>query len=521
MSERVREVGGGWLGALEGICGAGFVSIGKADLLAVSRDMWPRSLIAQRGQFEMPQPEAVVWPKDVEEVAAVVRVAAEFGRNIIPFGAGSGVCGGTYPLRGGWVLDMKRMNRILALDEQDAVLRVECGAVGEVLERELQRRGWTLGHFPSSILCSTVGGWVAGRSAGQCSSRYGKIEDMLLSLRWVDAQGEIEQSPSWPAGHAPWSIDPLLAGSEGTLGVLCEAEFLIRPLCEQRHFAAYRFPSVDSGMDAMRLALRQGLRPSVLRLYDEFDTIIAKTGPEENDEPVQGMFAALGDKLRGPLKAVGSLGLKRVLQVPALLNRVCDMLPGGCLLVVIFEGEEDEQICSAAAFETIADRLQAEPLGPGPAEHWWNHRYSVSYKQAPMFMAGAFVDTMEVAATWDKLPGLYRAVKRSLRSLAFVMAHFSHAYREGGSIYFTFAAAADDDEAAASLYDRIWQAAQRAVLAEGGIVSHHHGVGLSKAPFLIEQMGPAMDLARAGKRAFDPDDRMNPGKLGFIQDEKA
>ena len=505
---------------LQDLLGDQFVSADETTRIAYSRDMWPRSLIRQRfGTVDSP-PGVVVWPADAEQVGAIVRLAVKAGIPVIPFGAGSGVCGGTLPLHGGIVLDLKRLDKVLSLSESDQLLHVEAGVIGEVLERELNRRGWTLGHFPSSIYCSTVGGWLAGRSAGQCSSRYGKIEDMCRSLSWVDASGELCHTPALPPGYAPWGLDPLLLGSEGTLGVITSAELIVRPLPRARWFRGFRMPDVDAGISAMRLLLREGLRPAVVRLYDPFDTLIAKTG-STSDLPEQqlqdGLFSELGGWLSGSARALFKLSLKRVLQAPRLLNRVADMIPGGCLLIVVHEGDSEDLEPMATRTQSICASLGGEDLGEGPGRHWWEHRYSISYKQSPVFAAGGFVDTMEIASTWDRLPRLYRAVKNALNRLAFVMAHFSHAYREGGSIYFTFAAAASDDAAAATLYDQIWDAAQQAVLSEGAVVSHHHGVGLSKARYLVRQLGEANSVGAAIKRAFDPAGVFNPGKLGQPQ----
>jgi alkyldihydroxyacetonephosphate synthase len=503
----------GLVGKLECICGIGNVSVNQPDRIAYSRDMWPRSLIRQRGGILDHPPDAVVWPQTAEQVSEVVRLARKAGLPIIPFGAGSGVCAGTLPVRGGIVLDLKCMNRILDLNAEDHLLVVEAGAMGENLERELNRRGFTLGHFPSSMYCSTVGGWIAARGAGQCSSRYGKIEDMVQSVTFIDAEGRLHSTPFRQPGMSAWSIDPLLVGSEGTLGIITSAALALRELSTERWYRGFRFPNVASGVEGMRLIFRQGLRPSVLRLYDEFDTVIAKTGPEEDDlaEPV---LSNVSGKVTGSLKRLAALGLRRLLQAPRMLNRVVDLLPGGCLMVVVAEGVPEEREYSSENITTLCRSRGAVDLGEGPGRHWWMHRYSISYKQSPLFAAGAFVDTMEVATTWDRILPLYKAVRRAVSPLAFIMAHFSHAYREGCSIYFTFAAAARDDAAAATLYDRIWDAAQGAVLSEGAVVSHHHGVGMSKQRYLVRQLAEANVLAQAAKAAFDAGGLFNPGKLG-------
>lgn len=497
---------------LRDVCGPEHVSSKEPDRIAYARDMWPRSLIRQRAGFLDHPPDIIVWPGNPEQVAQLVKIAGRAGLPVIPFGAGSGVCAGTLPVRGGIVVDLKRLSTIVEMNPEDSLLHVEAGIVGENLERELNHQGWTLGHFPSSIYCSTVGGWIAARSAGQCSSRYGKMEDLVRSLTFVDASGVVHTTPFRTPGFSPWSVDPLLVGSEGTLGIVVSATLVIRRLSEQRWFRGFKFPSVTSGLQAMRLILRRGLRPSVIRLYDEFDTVIAKTSPE--DDVREPLLGDLGKRISRPLKGLFSRSLRRILMAPRLLNRVAGLLPGGCLLVAVQEGEEEERETSAALITEICRSQGAADLGEGPGRHWWNNRYSVSYKQSALFMSGAFVDTMEVATTWDRLMHLYQAVKKAVSGLAFIMAHFSHAYREGCSIYFTFAGAAANDAAAVTLYDEIWEAAQVAVLEQGGTISHHHGVGFSKQRYLTRQLAEANVLGDAVKQAFDPGNIFNPGKLG-------
>lgn len=495
------------------VCGPEWVSQQGSDRLAYARDMWPRCLIRQRAGFLDHPPDVVVWPADAEQVGRVVRLAAAARVPLIPFGAGSGVCGATLPHRGGIVCDLKRLDRIRELDEVSGLLHVEVGVVGEVLERQLNQRGLTCGHFPSSMICSTVGGWVAARGAGQCSSRYGKIEDMVLALEYTDGRGRSIRTPLRAAGCG-WSLVPLLVGSEGTAGVLTAVTMAVRRLPEERWFRGFRFPGIEQGLEAMRRILRRGLRPSVLRLYDEFDTVIA-AGGKGSEEPQDALWRSLGKRLAGPARQLLKLSLPRLLAAPALLNRLGRLAPLGCQLVVVQEGPEQQCRQASDDITALCRQGRATDLGPGPAQHWWENRYAVSYKQSSIFSAGAFVDTMEVVTTWDRLLDLYQGVRRAVEPRAFIMAHFSHAWREGCSIYFTFAGAAGADDQAAALYDSIWQSAQDAVYAHGGVVSHHHGIGLLKSSFLRRQLGSGWPVLQAIKKSFDGDDIFNPGKLGL------
>jgi len=509
------------------------VSTSPPDRVAYARDLWPRGLLALRAGDVAPfPPDAIVWPESVAEVQAIVRLALERRAPIVPFGAGSGVCGGTLPLHGGIVVDCKRMRRLLALDGDALTATFETGILGEPLEHELSRRGYTLGHFPSSIMCSTLGGWLAARSAGQCSTRYGKIEDLVRSVECVTGTGEVIDTGG---GGAP-DLTQLLVGSEGTLGILTRATLAIRPAPELRLMRGFRFPRVAAGCEAIRRVMQRGLRPAVVRLYDALDTFWHLRGGKERAAPAlatDGEGAPDGSLYGRLLAALGvgdvpglkhrsrARALAALLERPRLLNRLVDRvgprLGAGCLLVVGCEG--DRALAEAEARATFRE-LQAaggEDLGPGPGERWLAHRYDVSFGLSKVFHAGAFADTMEVAVSWDRLLDLYAAVREAVGEHAFVMAHFSHAYPDGCSIYFTFAAAAGGDDARAAAerrYDAIWRAGLSAATRVGATISHHHGVGLSKAAFMPEEHGEAMRIFRALKDVFDPHGILNPGKLG-------
>ena len=538
----------------------GHASVGDADRVAYARDLWPRQQIRTRaGEAAVSPPAVVVWPGSTDEVSQVVRYAAERGIPLVPYGAGSGVCGGVSPTESAIVLDVKRMRALREVDETRLVATAGAGMIGQHLEDGLDERGFTLGHFPSSIYCSTLGGWVAGRSAGQCSGRYGKIEDMIVSVLCVDGQGEVRRAGE---GGDPGLL-PLIIGSEGILGVVTEASFHIAPAAMTRRFASFNFGTVAEGLAGIRSVYQAGLRPAVARLYDPFDSMLARQGgvkqarkertPDPGGQrPARNKRIAflrrgaprrrreerayrgyVSDEQRSERGWIGAgrpvyfapdaqpgLGLEvltRALRHPGLLNRLIEGLPGRVTggVMVIFVWEDDAIIGEAerAVATRICTTLGGTDTGEEPGRHWLSHRHSVSYRQSPLYAAGAFVDTMEVAATWSRLLPMYEAVLQALSNNVFVMAHFSHAYPDGASIYFSFAGSAKDDAACLELYDRTWRSALRTVIDAGGTLSHHHGVGRSKAPAMRREQGVAVDVVRVLSQELDPHHVLNPGAL--------
>jgi alkyldihydroxyacetonephosphate synthase len=491
-----------------------------ADRVAYARDLWPRHHLAVRaGQVALHEPAGIVWPDSTDDVARLVRWANETATPLVPFGAGSGVCAGVLPTPRMVVVDLKKMTRWRNLDVAGRTLEVESGQLGLPLEEELDRRGLTLGHFPSSILCSTVGGWVAARSAGQCSGRYGKIEDMVLGLECVTGRGDVVRLRHRTSGP---NLIPLVVGSEGTLAIVTSATLRLHPRPASRAFGAWAFPTTEHGWEAMRALFQSGLRPAVARVYDPFDAMLARRGSVKK-----------GGADSGETPGLGAAALRTLLRSPGAINELLEggvgsALLGGSLLVLVFEGAED-QLPDRDLDEArrMLEPMRGSFLGEGPARKWFLHRYSVSYRQAPVFAAGLFSDTMEVAAPWSKLRALYDGVRRALGAHVFVMAHLSHAYPDGCCIYFSFAGTASLPEAAARgsgaagwdarcevVYDRAWRDALAAAVEAGGTIAHHHGVGRSKAPRMTSELGDAgVDVVRALMRAWDPKGILNPGNL--------
>ena len=537
------------------IVGPNRVSIRDIDLETYSRDMWPRLLLAIANGDALPfRPHAIVWPTSESEVAAIVRFAASAKIPIIPYGGGSGVCGGAVPTAGGITIDLKRLATLRDISREEMICDVDAGINGERLERALASRGYTLGHFPSSIYCSTLGGWLACRAAGQMSTKYGKIEDRVAGMTIVTGRGEIVRTDELARATRGPNWTQLVVGSEGTLGIITSARMRVAVAPALRLFRGYEFDDVASGVDAIRRVMQRGLHPAVVRLYDEFDTFINTTGilksdhppselardrfapvpdagsgalpklpPAESPESAESVTRTLGKLLRKPRTALDYLKREAVaaaLSRPKLLNSIADgvterVARKGCRLIVGLEGARIRtEVESRIAFEEL-ERAGGRDLGEDPGLKWFEHRYAVSYKMSSVFREGAFVDTMEVAATWDRLMHLYREVREAIGQHALVMAHFSHAYPEGCSIYFTFVARGDDRAAAETIYDAIWRDGMAAASRAGGTISHHHGVGLLKAPYMREEHREAMRLLSAVKDSLDPAHIFNPGKLGL------
>lgn len=517
------------------IVGEEHVLTSAPDRIAYNADCWPRGIILSRGRvLDRHLPGAIVQPRNEHEVVAIVQWARRTSTPIVPYGAGSGVCGGTLADGDGVVVDMKRLKRIIATEPADMTLRCETGIIGMNLETELQRRGFTLGHFPSSLYCSSLGGYLAGRSAGQYSSRYGKIEDMVASMRVVTGTAESLETAPDPTAPVPRYMVPecppdttqLFLGSEGTLGLITEATLRIQPQPTKTIYRGFQFRGVTSALEAIRAMMQQGLRPAVVRLYDEFDSLLAKrkSGAGSSGIPTRALTSRLGelaaevlpievaDSVRGGMTTVTKAVMGRVLGRPLTLNALIDVLPADCLLVIGFEGDSPLVEAEADyAFDLLA--RYGIDLGSEPGKHWLENRMSVSYKQSPMYHAGAFVDTMEVSTTWANLGRLYEAVRRALAPHVLVMAHFSHVYPEGSSIYFTFAGFGKNLDETMERYEATWQVGLDAVARSGASVAHHHGVGISKAGYTHHDHLGGRPLFDTLKRTFDPGNILNPGKV--------
>lgn len=484
-------------------------AVDEVHRISYGRDSCSQSILEMKhGKIKHP-PDAVVWPESSQELSSILAYCHENSIPVIPFGGGSGVCGGTWATQGGISLDLKRLDQIIEINVEEMSFTAQAGINGEVLERALNAKGFSLRHFPSSIYCATLGGYLACRSAGQLSTKYGKVEDLVLEMEVVLADGRII---SLGTGQDSSDLKELFMGSEGTLGVITKAKMKMFRLPEVEKFLTYKFSDLPTALKGIRQTLQSGIFPSVVRLYDETDTLLAHSYSEEGETSC---FDLIKDGFKPYLEKIKNESLRAVLAKPSLLNKLSKVLPTGCQLIMMFEGQSnivDEEINIT---EKLFRSLGAKNLGEGPGLYWKAHRYSVAYKLSPLFDEGFFADTMEVACTWDKLENLYEAVRESIGKNALAFAHFSHAYREGCSIYFTFVSYKKGAEASEKHYAKIWDEALNVCVQAGGVISHHHGVGLLKAKYMKDQWGENFSWLQNIKNILDPRNILNPGKLGL------
>ncbi|MBT3218992.1 MAG: FAD-binding oxidoreductase [Proteobacteria bacterium] len=476
------------------------------DTYAASRDLWPGGTLDFWQGRKAPQPARVFWPHDSDQVLRILKYAAAESIPVVPYGAGSGVCGGARGQAGSFVIDMKGMQDIGPLDERRWTVDAEAGVNGQHLEDFLQDHGFTLGHSPSSIWCSTVGGWAAARSAGQFSSKYGVFEDMVLGLEAVSPGHGVFGIGDLGDGPASWM--PMMLGSEGTLGAITKVRMRIWPRPESRWLRGYRFPSVDSALRAMRQLMQNELWPAVVRLYDPVDTQIGgRTKPKKKSDKRNRRFYRRLLSRVDKLSSVHKRTLALPMAMPGVVNRVFSRMASGCLVIVGWEGKTPVVEAQSRAGHLILTR-EGEDLGVGPGERWYSSRHAISYKLMPLFLRGGFADTMEVGVRWSEVENTYNVVRQAIARHAVVMAHMSHVYPEGAAIYFSFAGAGNRDA-----YRKTWEDALAAVLASGSTVTHHHGVGFLKSNEASAEVGPAIAGWKAMKAAHDPSGILNPNRL--------
>jgi alkyldihydroxyacetonephosphate synthase len=363
------------------------------------------------------------------------------------------------------------MNKILDVNKKNLTATIQTGANGKQLERELEQNGYLIGHVPQSFHTSTLGGWIAHRAAGQFSTKYGKIEDILLSMRVVTPTGGIVDTKLYPRSSNGPQMERLWLSSEGTLGIVTQATVKIWPLPEKREGIAYAFEELGSALKATKRILQRQVLPAVIRIYDEIET--ERHFPDE---------ILAKDKL--------------------MVIFICE----GSREIVNFEVSEIRRAC---------ERFKGIDCDQSPIERWFKTRFDV--KATSEYGPKGFIfDTVEVACMWDAAEKLYKGVleeMKKVKGLLMITAHASHFYPNGLNFYFTFGGLPPDKKTAHQFYTECWTAAMRGTLNNNGSISHHHGIGLVRSKWMKEEHGNMLDVMKKIKAVLDPNGIMNPGKL--------
>ena len=457
LSARLREVCDG-------------VSEASADITDAAVDWWPLAMVYRHNDSHLlgSRPEVVVRPTSAEQVAAVLKLCATEGVPVTPFGGRSGVCGGSLPVHGGVSLDLGALAGIEDVDDESLLVTVAAGTNGRAFEDELREsHGLTVGHWPQSIDLASVGGWVACRGAGQYSTRYGVVADMVEGLEVALADGSLIRT-GWrgPRSATGPDLTQLFVGSEGTLGVITKVRFRAHPVPADQWKAAWVFPDFASGLEVCRRVLQRGATPAVLRLYDKRES----------------------------------------------RRHFGDDSASGCALVALDEGDPVVIAATRQVVDESASNGESRPASL--VDHWLETRNHVG-GLGDAVAAGLVVDTCEIAAPWAAARLLAESAPAAVMAVADTLAatvHASHHYSDGTCLYITFAGKTEDPT---RWYVSVWDALMRTTLEAGGAISHHHGIGLVRARHLPDALRSAFEVLKSLKATLDPAGVLNPAKLGL------
>jgi alkyldihydroxyacetonephosphate synthase len=461
---------------LSWVVGDDYVQTDCAEKLAHSIDYyWLPELWHDRG-LKPQVPTFIVHPGSADEVVKILQIANTHKIPVTPWGGGSGSQGGALPMYGGISLDLKRLNKVIEIDTVSMTVTAEAGIIMQQLEWAVEKAGYSTMHYPASIACATLGGFIAHRGTGVLSTKYGKIEDMIMTLEMVTPTGEIIKTLPVPRHASGPDLTQMICGSEGTLGVITKATMKIHPIPAARKFHAFLFKDMHSAMVAGEKIMTSRLDPSVIRLYDNASTT-------------------------------------------RVIKRVLGIEREGSYLVFGFDGEEaivDLQMAKAVEF---CKETSIEDLGTEMGQIWWDHRYKFYYPPYMFQLPQAF-GTLDTVATFANIENVYLAMKQAVKDEspeATFIGHFSHWYDWGCMLYARFIIEEPPQDAAVAiaLYNRIWDVAIRAAIKNGGVINEHHGVGLKLGRIMRDLYGPAFNVLEGIKKTLDPNNIMNPGKMGF------
>ena len=438
----------------------------------------------------------VVFPHSHEDIVKTIQLSNKFSIPISTVAGASTVTLGVEPSPGMIAVNLKNMNKLLEVNEDSLYITAQSGISGPQLESLLNERGLTLGHFPQSFEYSCLGGWVATRGAGQNSTLYGKIEDMIMGMKFVTGSGETLLTSVAPARAIGPDINQILTGSEGAFGIISEVSLKVWKMPQQTRLAAFFFRSFEEGLYTYKEILQNGFRPAIMRISDSEEThhnIVAQT--LMRDPP---KMPFLYRNFLRYLEKRGYLVGKR------------------CMGIMSFEGEKDLVSLTLKKAKSFVRKHRGYYIGSKPAKSWHKRRYELPFIRDPLIDYGILIDTFETSTTWDRIFDLYNAVRKVLKpECPILWTHGSHFYQSGANLYFTLVAPQEEDNEFEQFY-RIKKKLLDTFQEYGGTLSHHHGIGRSFKDWLTQEIGlVGVDILKNTKKCLDPNGIMNPGVFGF------
>jgi len=488
--------------ALVGAVGADQVHTDDLDRVVHTYGKSLRDLVRARAGIFGRVPDLVVYPADEDQIAAVLAAALAADAVVIPFGGGSNIVGSLEaPVdepRPVVSVDLGRLDRVVEVDAEARLARIQAGVLGPEMERQLNELGWTMGHFPDSFSHSTLGGWIATRSSGMQSDVYGDIGQITKAVR-VLSPGGVIATRAVPSQSTGPSVLQMVLGSEGRLGIITEATVQVHRLPAKRVVLGYFFPSFDAGVTAMREIAESEAAPIITRVSDARET----------------RFSFATRRASHGLSGLVSAGLKRYLSA-----RGWD-LDQMCLSFIGYEGSPLHVANQKAAVAAVVKRNGGIGVGTGPGTLYDQKKFDTPYIRDFLLDRGALADVSETATSWSRLLPLYRAVVADAEKAfaavgvqGWIMCHLSHSYHSGACLYFTFAFAPAPGTEPVPQYDTVKSAVQQAFLDNGGTLSHHHAVGREHARWLAEDISPAgSEVLAALFAGVDPGRNLNPGAI--------
>jgi alkyldihydroxyacetonephosphate synthase len=448
-------------------------------------------------------PDVVLYPGNEDQVQLIIDRAVAADAVVIPYGGGSNISGSlqapedeTRPVIS---VDLGRLNQLIDIDEESGLARIQAGAQGPDLEEQLGARGWTMGHYPDSFTHSTLGGWVATRSSGMQSDKYGDISDIARGMRVVMPGKVLEVRPLPHTSTGP-SVREMVLGSEGRLGVITEVTVQVHRIPEVRVILGYLFPSWEAGLAAMQEISTSDAHPSITRVSDAKETAFS--------------FATRKKSSGISISSLISKGLMKVLQ------RRGWNLEEVCLSFIGYEGGKAHVSRQKKIVKDIVSKHGGILVGKGPGVLYDQKKFDTPYIRDFLLDRGAVGDVSETAAPWSKLLPLYRNVNAAAEKVyaqlgvpGWIMCHLSHSYHSGACLYFTFAFKHNGVDPIAQ-YEPLKNAIQQAFVDSDGTLSHHHAVGTEHAAWLEQDISaPGVHMIDGLFTAMDPGRNFNPGKI--------